>query len=200
MTTRSKRALGCLGVLFAGALALAAASTLWLPLAGTWLEKAGPPHKADIALVLAGDHLGQRILTGAELTRAGYVPRVLVSGPSGMFGFHESDLAIAYAVKHGWPESLFVPAPNETRSTRDESATLVPLMRRMGVRSFVLVTSDYHTRRAGNLFRAAAPDLAMYVVAAPDAEFQLNRWWQTREGRKTVLTEWLKTIATWLGM
>src|SRR3974377_635087 len=132
-----------------------ALSPLCLRRAGTSLEKAGPPHKADIAVVLGGDEFGNRILTAAELTRTGYVPRVLVSGPSGLYGYYECGLAIPFAVKHGWPESIFVPAPNDARSTREEAAALVPLMRRMGVRSFLLVTSDFHTRRAGNLFHAA---------------------------------------------
>lgn len=200
MATRSRRLLGWFGVFAAFALATFALSPLWLPLVGTSLEKAGPPHRADVAVVLGGDVYGDRILTAAELTRAGYVPKVLVSGPSGMYGFYECDLAIAFARKQGWPESIFVRAPNDARSTREETATLAPVLRRMGVRSFLLVTSDFHTRRAGNQFRAAAPDLTMYVVAAADKDFQLNRWWKAREGRKYVLLEWLKTVANWFGM
>ena len=200
MATRHKRLLGCSRVFAAFVLATFALSPLWLPTVGTSLEKAGPPHKADVAVVPGGDVYGDRILTAAALTRAAYVPKVLVSGPSGMYGFYECDLAIAFAVKHGWPESIFVRAPNDARSTREESATLAPLLRRMGVHSFVLVTSDFHTRRAGNLLHAAAPDLTMYVVAAPDKDFQLKRWWKAREGRKCVLIEWLKTVATWFGM
>lgn len=192
--------LGCLGVCAVCVLVFALLSPLWLPLAGTLLEKAGPPHKADIAVVLAGDEWGKRILKAAELAQEGCVPKVLVSGPAGNYGLHESDLAIAFAVKHGFPESLFVPAPNDALSTREEVGDLAPVLRRMGVHTLDLVTSDFHTRRAGELFHGVAPDMQMYVVAAPDATFQLDRWWQSREGRKTVVMEWLKTFATWLGM
>jgi uncharacterized SAM-binding protein YcdF (DUF218 family) len=178
----------------------AATSPFWLPRVGTSLEDSGQPRKADIAVVLGGDFFGNRILKAAELAREGYVPKVLVSGPSGQYSFHESDLAIPFAVKHGFPESLFVPAPNDTRSTRDEAVSLVPLLRRMGVHSFLLVTSDFHTRRAARLFRSAAPEMRVFAVAAPDAEFQLESWWKAREGRKSVFLEWTKTFATWLGM
>ena len=41
------------------------------------------PRKADAALVLAGDSLGQRITKGADLRRQGFVPLVYVSGPGG---------------------------------------------------------------------------------------------------------------------
>lgn len=189
---------GCIGVL-AAAVAIWAAAPLWLPAVGTALVKAGPPHQADIAVVLAGDENGDRILKGAELVRAGFVPKVLVSGPK-LYNRYECDLAIEFAVKHGYPESMFIRNPNVTRSTRSEAATLVPEMRRMGVRSFILVTSDYHTRRAGRLFHAAAAELDMYVVAAPDTDFTLNQWWKSREGKKTVVLEWSKTVAALFGM
>jgi len=65
---------------------------------GAYLVNAGPPEKADIALVLAGDGEGNRILTAAQLARRGYISRVLVSGPSGIYGLHECDLAIPFAV------------------------------------------------------------------------------------------------------
>ena len=78
----------------------------------------GPAH-AEIAVVLAGDYYGNRILRAAELVKQGYVPNVLVSGPHMLYGFHECDLAIPFAVKRGYPESWFIRAPNETRSTRD---------------------------------------------------------------------------------
>ncbi len=53
---------------------------------GSYLVKADPPEKADIALVLAGDGEGNRILKAAQLARQGYVSKILVSGPSGMYG------------------------------------------------------------------------------------------------------------------
>ena len=172
----------------------------WLPFFGTALESSGPPVKADIAVVLSGDYFGHRILTGAKLARDGFVQRVLVSGPSGMYAFHDSELAIAFAVKKGYPESIFVPSPNDARSTRDEASVIVPVLRRMGVKSVLLVTSDYHTRRAGRTFRAAAPDLKIDTVSSPDEDFQLNRWWVSREGRKYVVTEWFKTVAERIGL
>ncbi len=198
--TRRRRLPGCLFLLAAVGLAILATSPYWLPTVGTSLEKFGEPHKADIALVLGGDRFGDRILKGAQLASSGYVPKVWVSGPSGNYGLYECELAIAFAVRHGFPESLFLCGRNDTRSTREEAAVILPQLRRLGVKSLLLITSDYHTRRAGSLFRAAAPDLQIGVVGSRDAEFQIDRWWEFREGRKTILLEWAKTIATWFGM
>ena len=92
-------------------------SAYWLPALGGYLVRSDAPAPADIIVVLAGDYVGNRILMAGEMVRRGFASRALVSGPSGLFGQHESDLAIAYAVRRGYPESYFLPFPNETRST-----------------------------------------------------------------------------------
>lgn len=167
---------------------------------GSYLVSAGPPRKSDIVVVLAGDGFGNRILKGAELVREGYAPKVLVSGPAGNYGFHENDLAIPFAVRAGYPESYFLPFPHDARSTQDEAQAIVPELRRMGDRDILLVTSDYHTRRAGKIFRSAAPDLQFHVVAAGDQFFTPDGWWKNREGRKVFAIEWMKTVSEWFGL
>lgn len=187
-----------------GIAALALAAVLFhapiLRALGAYLVSAGPPQKSDIIVVLAGDEFGHRILKGAELVREGYAPKALVSGPAGNYGLHESDLAIPFAMKAGYPESYFVAFPNDSRSTVEEARAIVPGLRRMGARDILLVTSDYHTRRAGNIFRREAPDLRFHVVAAPAEFFTPEGWWKTREGRKTFALEWMKTISEWFGL
>jgi uncharacterized SAM-binding protein YcdF (DUF218 family) len=165
-----------------------------------YLDQSGPPEKADIAFVLAGDASGRRILKGAELVRQGYAPRLVVSGPAGNYGYYECDLAIPFAVKAGYPESEFIPFPNHARSTRDEAAAAAVELRGLGAHRVLLITSLYHTRRAGGDFRAAAPDLTFIVVAASDENFTPQAWWHNREARKTFAIEWLKTGASWLKM
>ena len=167
---------------------------------GSYLVQAGPPEKADAAFVLAGDSSGNRILTAAELMRQGYVRKVVVSGPGEVYGLHECDLAIPFAVKKGYPESYFEHAEHFAHSTAEEARVMLPQLRRDGYRRILLVTSDYHTRRAAKVFRAAAPDLTFFVVAAPDPYFSADGWWHNREGQKTFLTEWEKTVATWFGL
>jgi len=167
---------------------------------GGYLVQDDAPQKADAAVVLAGDGWGYRLLTAAQLERDGYVPKVLVSGPDGAYGLHESDLAIPFAVKHGYPEGYFVAVDHEARSTREEAMALLAEIRREGIRRLVVVTSNYHTRRAGRIFRQAAPDLTIVVVGAPDRYFTARGWWGNREGQKTFVTEWEKTIAGWFGI
>lgn len=179
---------------------LLAAHPLWLAALGSFLVRAEAPVPADAVLVLGGDSYGHRVLKGGELARQGYAPRVYVSGGPGYYGVRESELAIAFAVRHGYPQPVFVPIPHRSLSTREEAQRILPDLRRQGVRRLLLVTSDYHTRRAGSIFRSVAPDLAITVVASRDEVFTPGGWWRTREGRKTVYYEVTKTIADWIGL
>jgi uncharacterized SAM-binding protein YcdF (DUF218 family) len=172
----------------------------WLTALGGFLVRAGAPVRADYAVVLAGDAHGVRVLTGAELVRQGFVRKAIVSGPCCCYGVNESDMAVAFAVKHGYPEDYFIKAPHEATSTWEEANQLMPELRRLGARSFLLVTSDYHTRRAGRYFAKLADGMTMHVVAAPDVNFHVNSWWRNREGQKVFYMEWSKTIASVFGM
>jgi len=174
--------------------------TLWMPPLGRALVHSDAPVRADAALVLAGDFYGKRILRAAGLVREGYAPKVLVSGPAGMFGYYECDLAIDFAVKQGYSRDLFVRLPNTALSTTEEAAALLPGIRRMGIRRLLVVTSDYHTARSLRVYRAAAPDLEIRTVAAPDEHFRPDAWWRSRQSRKIFLMEWSKTVAHWAGM
>ena len=186
--------------LAAAVIALYLARAPLLTAAGSYLVQASPPVKADVALVLAGDGRGNRILKAAQLVRDGYVPKVLVSGPDGNYGFYECDLEIPFAVKAGYPESYFVHFENTARSTREETDAAAQALRKLGAHRVLLVTSDYHTRRAGGLYHAAAPDLEITVVAAPDTYFSADGWWKNREGQKTAFYEWVKTITSWVNL
>lgn len=167
---------------------------------GSHLVKADAPEKADIGLVLAGDGEGNRILTAAQLVRQGYISQVLVSGPSGHYGYHECDLAIPFAVKAGYPDSYFLHLESDARSTQEEAREAIARLRQMGVHKVLLVTSDYHTRRAGKIYRNAAPDLQFVVVSAPDRYFTAGGWWHNRQGEKIAFNEWIKTLTEPLGI
>jgi uncharacterized SAM-binding protein YcdF (DUF218 family) len=177
---------------------------LWLPVFGDSLIHDDGPAKADIAVVLGGDYWGNRILRAAELVKQGYVPAALVSGPPGFYGINEADAAIRFAVSKGYRPEWFIPVRHRALSTREEAGVLLAELRRRDVHSFLLVTSDYHTGRARRIFlsleRASGGGPAIRTVTAPDEFFRPATWWKSREGQKTVLLEWMKTLATAVGI
>jgi uncharacterized SAM-binding protein YcdF (DUF218 family) len=171
-----------------------------LTAAASFLDRSEPAEHADAAFVAAGDVSGHRILKAAELVREGYAPKAIISGAGLYYGLYECDLAIPFAQRAGYPESYFLRFPNRALSTKEEARAAAEQFQTLGLKRVLLVTSDYHTRRAGNLFRAAAPGVDFIVVAAPDEHFRPRGWWLDREGRKIFLVEWEKTIAEWLRM
>lgn len=176
----------------------------YLPMLGYALVHDDGPAKADIAVVLAGDYRGHRIEKAAELVRQGYVGAVLVSGPAGFYGKHECDLAIPFAVGEGYPAEWFIAFPHAGLSTKEEAGNVLAELRRRHIRSFLLVTSTYHSARAARIFRAQARAAgggpAMRVVAVPDEFFRPDSWWRNREAQKVCFFEWCKTFATIAGM
>lgn len=163
------------------------------------LVSSDAPAKADLAVVLAGDGYGMRILTAGQLERDGYVSAVLVSGPNMNYEVPECDLAIPFAVKHGYPETYFRHIHGEYMNTADEAKEIIAELKKENVKSILVVTSGYHTRRAGKYYKNI-PGIEARMIASPDCYANHGTWWRSREGKKTVLLEWSKTIATVFGI
>jgi uncharacterized SAM-binding protein YcdF (DUF218 family) len=168
---------------------------------GDYLVEDQSPVKSDIAVVLAGDSRGRRIVRAGELVRQGWAPVALVSGPLEVYGVNEAVLAIQFAQRHGFPPEYFQAVPIRALSTLEEAQAFAPELRRRNVRSALLVTSNYHTRRAAEIFRqVVGNDVRFTAVAAADPYFGPDTWWQNREGQKTVFYELSKTLAAWVGL
>lgn len=172
----------------------------WLPWLAWALVSSEAPQKADAIFVLGGDHYGERITRAAELARQGYAPKVYVSGPTGIFDAYESDLAIAFARKRGFTDVNFVSLPNECTSTKDEARLYMPEFRRLGFARVLVVTSNFHTRRAGRILRAEGATPVIQMIAAPTREFHPEDWWHRRQDQKNLFMEWSKTFANAVGL
>jgi len=179
---------------------IAMTHSLWMTWMGAFLVNDEKPFRADLVVVLAGDPYGRRILKGAELVKNGLAPVVLVSGAPGFYDLHESDLAIPFAIRRGYPAAWFIPFPHDGHSTDEEARLILPELRKRNVHRVLAVTSDYHTRRAIHTLRARWPDIEIRMVAASDEFFSPQAWWHSREGRKTFFLEWTKTLASAVGM
>jgi uncharacterized SAM-binding protein YcdF (DUF218 family) len=180
------------------ALFLARDRILWS--LGAVLDSGEAPQKADIIVVLGGDERGQRILTAAELASQGYAPKILVSGVGENYGHFESDLAVDFAVKHGYSPDLFIALHYPALHTLDEAQADVREMRRLGVHKYMLITSVYHAARAARIFKREAKDLEIHSVSAPDRYWKNGEWWKSREGRKLWAIEMVKTAAECFGL
>lgn len=145
-------------------------------------------------MVLAGDGGNVRYSRSVELLRDGYGPKVLldVSEDSSWFGYSDVDLARRLIA-----ENLSIPrevgvCPIREDSTESETKYVAKCVG--SARSVLLVTSDYHTRRAYSIFSKRLRDHAVYVAAARDPIHFGTRWWEHREWAKTTLMEWQKLL------
>ncbi len=164
--------------------------------AGLFLDAGEPPRKADAILVLAGGWGGERVLKAGELIRAGHAPIAYLSGPRVFYGRSECELAIPFAVEHGFPAEWFDCLPNDALSTRDEARLLLPELERRGVKSLLLVSVRTHLRRARWLFEARRPaSMLIHYTGADAPSFRLEEWHRHREGRKAVVMEWVKILS-----
>ena len=180
------------------------ARDVWLGALGSALVHDEGAGKAEIAVVLAGDSWGYRLTKAAELVRQGFVPLVLVSGPPAFYDVNEADAAIHFAIGKGYPAEWFVPVYHAALSTREEATAVLDALRQRNIHSALLVTSDYHSARAGRIFRDVERQQGggpvLRVVASRDRFFSASNWWHNREGRKIAFMEWTKTLASAFGI
>lgn len=199
-TGGARRNLRWLAVLIVLTTVLLATHVWWLRGLGRMLVHDDGPFQADMVLVLAGDGTGYRILKAADLVAKGYAPKVAVSGPQVYYGLSECDIAIPFAVRRGYPAGWFIPLPNISFSTDEEAQSIVPELRKLGVKRLVIVTSDFHTGRSWRVYRRLAPDMELRMVAAPVPWFTMDDWWRNRQGRKLIFYECTKSLGYLLGL
>jgi uncharacterized SAM-binding protein YcdF (DUF218 family) len=150
-------------------------------------------HKADVIVVLGGDSNDVRYTRGLELLRSGYAPRMFVDESEGnrMFGHTDVELAQRFIAEDPTVAGNVSVCPTKQNSTDAETKYVEDCVSKGS--TVLLVTSNYHTRRAFSIFRTRLPDHTLYIAAAPDPQFG-SRWWEHREWAKTTLTEWQKLL------
>jgi uncharacterized SAM-binding protein YcdF (DUF218 family) len=162
---------------------------------GAYLISSEQPRSADLILVLAGDFWGPRVVKGADLAVQGYAPLALMSGTPYQ-GRMDGELAIEFLVKKGYPPRLFESFGHNSRSTIEEAMVLRPELARRGVKRVLLVTTAYHSRRAGIVFRLFCPGIQFIAIPAPDPQYHPDDWWKDPSSRKLFYSEWSKILAT----
>jgi uncharacterized SAM-binding protein YcdF (DUF218 family) len=167
---------------------------------GEFLVVSDPLQHADLIYVFAGDFWGSRVLLGANLGSQGWAPKVIMAGGlytgGGHLNSYASDLSVDFAVQHGYPRGLFLPVRLEAESTIDEACAMGPVFHRLGARRILLVTSNFHSRRAAQVFRLFLPEFEFRMEGAPDDTFDPHAWWKTPLQRHLLFGEYQKTIGT----
>jgi uncharacterized SAM-binding protein YcdF (DUF218 family) len=158
--------------------------------ANSWIVNE-PAASADAIVVLSDDNFyADRATHAAELFRHGAAPVVVASGrrlrpSSGISELMEHDL-----IERGVPKEKIVSFPNDADSTIEAAKVIVQFAVEHDWKRLIVVTSNYHTRRAKYVFqRVAPPGIEISVASAPDGDFDPERWWETPKSTKEFLGE-----------
>lgn len=168
--------------------------------AGHALVKSDPLSHADV-IVIAADAGGAGVLEAADLVREGLATRIALFA-------HQPVPADQELARRGAPtvdptaltvqqlHALGVRAtieqiPGLVSGTTDEGAILGLWCREHSIRTLMFVSTPDHSRRARRVLNRALAHFGTRVLvhASHYAEFNPDTWWQTRDGRRTELTE-----------
>ena len=152
------------------------------------------PLPSDVIVVLAGE-TDRRPTRALELLQQGFGKRVLIDVPadSTIYTFTQLDLAQKYV--QSLPQAAVVSVcPIVGLSTKAETEDVEKCLTRMNAGTVLIVTSEFHTRRALDIFRKELPRRTFSAAAAYDSAQFGTHWWAHRQWAKTVVDEWLRLL------
>jgi uncharacterized SAM-binding protein YcdF (DUF218 family) len=152
------------------------------------------PRPSDVILVLAGE-TDRRPARAQELLAQGYGRRIVLDVPTDSKLYEFTQLQLAQKYIQDLPQSASISiCPIDGLSTKDESKDAERCIVREGGKSVLIVTSDFHTRRALSVFRREVPGHEYSVAASRNESSFGAQWWTHRQWAKIFFDEWLRLI------
>jgi uncharacterized SAM-binding protein YcdF (DUF218 family) len=162
---------------------------------------------ADAIVVLSGSSTYvERTRKAAELYRQGRAPLVILTDDQTRGGWSSALQTNPYFVeraheeltKQGVPPDRIRVAPGVAASTHDEALILRDYAASHGLRSVLIVTSAYHSRRALRTLRQAfnGTETTVGIAPAPTGAQTPSplSWWLHVEGWRSVAGEYVKLV------
>jgi uncharacterized SAM-binding protein YcdF (DUF218 family) len=140
------------------------------------------PRPADVIIVLAND--AGRVEEGVRLYRLGYADRILFTAVG-------SQTMASRAKSLGVTEDHIL-IEEKAWTTSGEAKYSAEVMRAQGFKSAIVVTSAYHTRRAGIIFGRFFKGWNLTIRAVPYDSSTQDNWWKDRHTATVVVFEYLK--------
>jgi hypothetical protein len=150
------------------------------------------PEPSDVIVVLAGE-TDRRPAHALELLNKGLAPRVVIDVPAQtkVYDTMQIDIAKQYVQRLTQADAISI-CPIWGLSTRAEAHDVANCLANQPVRRILIVTSDFHTRRALSIFRHELRGKSFSTGAAHDDTQFGTRWWTHRQWAKTFFDEWIR--------
>ena len=188
----AKRAL--IGILLVFAIA-AAALVYGISRAGYWLQApAQAPVHADAIVVLGGND-GDRASRALELFKAGYAPKIVLTGLERGRASPPANLTwrAEYLVARGVPKSA-VRFEVYSENSYEEAENILELMKKQGWHTVIAVSDPPHMRRlAWTWHRVFKESGLSYALVSSGAQWWMpGAWWRDEHSGAFVITEYIK--------
>jgi uncharacterized SAM-binding protein YcdF (DUF218 family) len=148
-------------------------------------------ERSDAIIVLSDDNFyADRATRAAELYRRGMAPIVVASGRRLRPFAGVAELMVRDLSERGVPKDKIEAFAHDADNTREEAQALALLAARKKWRNVIVVTSNYHTRRARYISDRVFPStVKVRVASARDGDFDPEQWWQHRKSIKQLTRE-----------
>ena len=162
------------------------------------------PVRADAIVVLGGGGThGARESQAAELYKAGLAPLVVTTGGpvAGEREATHAEWSIQRLERRGVPRSAVL-ATFFGESTRTDALGARRLAEERGWRQLVIVTDDWHSRRAQLVFGQVfgSSPVAYSFSPAHGPRFDPEGWWRDETSALLVVSEYVKVVAYLVGV
>ena len=166
--------------------------------AAAWIVNE-PLSKADVIVVLGGG-LENRPFEAARLFQLSLAPKILLMKPrltpATELGLtpSEADLTRSVLLKMGIPDQAIFVTSDMVTNSFDESIALRNWARTNGVKSVIVPTDIFHTRRVCWLFgkELKRTGIRVQIEAVPVHQYTAGDWWRHEEGIIAFQNEVLK--------
>jgi len=172
---------------------------------GRWLVQSQPVAHADAAVVLnTGVNIYARLIEAAALYSDGVVDKVVINGNRKNDVLRRLEAA-GYRAGRPWyaervdllgflqvdGNDVIAVSAEDAYDTVSEARDVGQELIARGIRSVVVTTSKFHTRRAGFIWRSLFGDrLSIHTAAARDDPFDPVGWWRSGRQVRWVMAEY----------
>lgn len=179
--------------------------------AGSWLVRKDKIEKADAIVILMG-HTADRVLEANDVFVEGFSGKIIIINnfqigaealrQHGVIIPNKATLAVEALKQLGIEKERIFLLQGHATSTADEARIVKNYIEQNRLDTIILVTSNYHTRRASSIFEQEFDkfDNDVTVISCPSkyTGYDGSSWWKSREEKKIVFYEYLKLLNFYL--
>ena len=164
----------------------------------------GPIHSEAVVVLSTGIEYYPRLMEAASLFREGYAEKVVINGNRKSAALRELERKGFVSCCQWYEDSLRIlsllgvprdkiitVSAEDAYDTVSESKLVGQDLIKTGITRIMIITSKYHTRRAGHIWENSFPNqFSIRTVGARTDPFSSSGWWKEGRQIRWVLSEY----------